>query len=94
MALEVSPTFSILPGLPYVIGIIASSDFDSVAVIDPVLEPHPDNPDIIIEFPNAVADPNRPPLMAGLTPEALLGSCGLVFPVRIRSTSPPGTMGA
>ena len=64
------PTFSVRAGLYYVIGIEASAN-NGFAVIDPVVEPHPDNPDIVIEFPNAVEDPNPPPLMGDLTADAL-----------------------
>ena len=70
--LNVSPALSVRPGLPYLIAVEASTTFNAAAVIDPLLEPHPDNPDIIIEFPNAVPDPNPLPMMAGITPEELL----------------------
>lgn len=70
--LDLSPTFSVLPGVPFVIGIEAATSGNAAAVIDPVLEPHPDNPDILIDFPHAVPDLNPPPLMAGITPDALL----------------------
>jgi hypothetical protein len=69
--LDVSPHVSVAPGLRYVIAIEAHSNLAAAAAIDPVLEPDPENPDVTIEFPNVVADPNPPPLMAGITPEAL-----------------------
>ena len=72
VSLNATPTLSIRPGVLYLIGLEASSNFDAVAVIDPVLEPHPDNPDVTIEYPNAVVNPNPLPLMAGITPEALV----------------------
>src|SRR5262249_28456679 len=68
VSLNAAPTLSIHPGVLYLIGLQANSDLDAVAVIDPVLEPHPDNPDITIEYPNAVANPNPRPLMASITP--------------------------
>ncbi len=71
VTLDAAPTFSVAPGLHYVIAIEAHSNFAAAAVIDPVLEPNPDNPDISIELPNVVADANPPPFMAGITPEAL-----------------------
>jgi hypothetical protein len=106
VTLEVFPTFSVVPGLHYVIALEAYTHHDAVAVIDPVLEPHPDNPDIIIEFPNAVADPNPQPLMAGITPDALLAQgidpqpfIDLGFfdsspppPPPAGDTTPPGTL--
>ena len=72
VSLNATPTLSIRPGVLYLIGLEASSNYDAVAVIDPVLEPHPDNPDVTIEYPNTVANPSPLPLMAGITPEALI----------------------
>jgi hypothetical protein len=72
VSLNATPTLSVRPGVLYLIGLEASSNFNAVAVIDPVLEPDPDNPDITIEYPNAIANPNPLPLMAGITPEALV----------------------
>jgi hypothetical protein len=70
--LDVSPALNVRPGMSYLIAVEASSTFNAAAVIDPLLEPHPENPDIIIEFPNAAPDPNPLPMMAGITPEQLL----------------------
>lgn len=72
VTLDAAPTLSVAPNLYYVIGIEAAVNAGGVAVIDPVLEPHPDNPDIVIEFPNAVTNPNPGPPMAGITLDYLV----------------------
>jgi hypothetical protein len=40
-------------------------------VIDPVVEPHADNPDIVIEFPDTVDDPEAGSPLADMSPEEL-----------------------
>lgn len=69
VTLEVNPTLLLRPGR-YMIDTGAGGV--GFAIIDPIVVPHPDNPDVVIEFPYLVANPNPEPLMAGITPEALM----------------------
>ena len=67
MSLVTFPTITVRRGVRYVIEILAQAGPKSLAVIDPVVEPHPDNPDIVIQYPNLAVDPNPQPIMRGMT---------------------------
>ena len=66
------PTIGVRPGVRYVIAITAEAGPNSIAVVDPILEPHPDNPDIVIDYPTAALDPNPRPIMADVTHDELV----------------------
>jgi hypothetical protein len=71
MNFQVFPSIVVLRGVRYIVDIEAGAGPKSLSVIDPVVEPHPDNPDIVIEFPNAAEDPNPSPIMRDLTAEQI-----------------------
>jgi hypothetical protein len=71
MSFQVFPSIVVLRGVRYIVDIEAGAGPNSLSVIDPVVEPHPDNPDIVIEFPNAATDPNPSPIMRDLTAEQI-----------------------
>lgn len=53
------------------IAVSASSINGGLATVDPVIVPHPSNPEITIEVLNTVDDPSREPPLAGISPETL-----------------------
>jgi hypothetical protein len=55
-----------------VVGVTAWSFGDCIVVVDPILEVDPSNPDVTLEFPNTVADPDAQAPLAGFTPEDFL----------------------
>jgi hypothetical protein len=67
----------IIPGLPYLITVYASSTTSlayggaGLAAVDPVLAAAAANPDVTLEFPKLAHNPNPQPLLGDLTPEAL-----------------------
>jgi len=71
VTMHANPTIGVHPGATYVFELLAQAGPGSVAVIDPVLTPHPDNPDIVIKLSGAAADPNPTPIMDGITAESL-----------------------
>ena len=61
---------SVIPGLPYMIRVIASSGGNAVSAVDPTFEADPSNPDVTFEFPNVGDNPNPQPLLRE-SPDAL-----------------------
>lgn len=66
-----APPIPIWAGLEYVLAVGASSINGGLATVDPVILPHPSNPEITIEVLNTVNDPMREPPLAGISPETL-----------------------
>jgi hypothetical protein len=71
VTLEAFPSILVHPGVPYVIELVLQAGTRSLAVLDPLVEPHPDNSDVTVEFPDSAMDPNPPPIMGALTPDDL-----------------------
>lgn len=71
VTVDVFPSINIRRGVRYVVAIWAGAGCNSISVVDPILEPHPDNPDIVIEYPNAAVEPNPRSIMADVTHEEL-----------------------
>lgn len=72
VSLETRPTLLLRPGLTYIFALYASAGPTSAAVVDPLLEAHPDNPEVTIEFPDSVPNDDPAPIMLDLEPADLV----------------------
>jgi hypothetical protein len=66
-----SASVPVVPGAAYLMRVLAVSNGNCVAVVDPVFEVDPSNPDVTLEFPNTVVDPEPQSPLLGLSPEDL-----------------------
>jgi hypothetical protein len=74
--------FEVEPSFVYLVVVEASATGKAFATVDPVVRPHPDNPDVVVTFPRAAADPTPRSPLAGMT-EAELEAAGFdVTPLR------------
>src|SRR5262249_2605520 len=62
---------TLIPERSYLIAIYVDAEGGGLAAVAPCIQPHPDNPDVVIEFPDTGVAPNPSPLLAGITAEML-----------------------